>query len=293
MAPTYGFQGQLGISANNPVDVRYDFVSEHLALDETFLDLAGLRGTLARPVERERQGNRRVSGPIVLEPTAVELAAILPWLMGGTPSGSGTVTYPLADSLVDRYITVDRGSKVFTYNGCRPASWTLHGTQGEPLRLTINVVGKDETPGNSGTFPSLSLDTSTAPFIFTDLALVINSVTVQCPEFEVSCDWGVDTNRFFNSQTATALIATDRHIKVNTRLPYGDDSTSYNLGVAGVAGTATFTGAGTAVLTMTFASLIFPRKSPTVGGRQEVLLPLQGEAKKTGSTLELVTQLHV
>lgn len=293
MTATYGFQGQLGIDASNPVTLRMDFDSETIALNEEFKDINGLRGTRARAVERLRAGNRHVAGQIRMQPTALELSNLLQWIFGGAPSGSGTVTYPLADALVSRYVTVDRGSKVFTYNNVVVNRATIRGTQGEPLDLTLDVVGFDETLGNSGSFPVLTLDTTTAPFMFTDLALSINSVTVNCPSVEIVIDNAVDTNRFFNTQIATALIATDRHITLNTQLPYGDQSALYATGVGGVAVTATFTGAGTQVLVLTLVKVAFPRKSPTVPGRQEVMLPLQGIAYKSGSTLELVTTLHL
>lgn len=287
MAPIYGFQAQLGIDTASTVTKRFDFQSESLACDEEFIDTNGLRGTRAHAVERLRQGNRRVGGQIRLQPTAVELANILEWILGGTKSGT---TYPLADALTDRYVVVDRGSKVFSYNGVVVDKCTIRGAQGEPLDVTLDVVGKDETVGNSGTFPSLTLDTTTGPFIFTDLAFSINATTVQAKEVEIVIDNKVDKDRFFNSQTATALYAMDRVITLKTSLPYGDANALYNTGVGGVATTATFTNGATSLL-FDFAKVAFPRKSPTVPGREEVMLPLEGTAYKSGTTLELVTTL--
>lgn len=294
MTAQFGYQAQMGIDTANPVTVRFDFQTENLVLDETFLDTNGLRGTRARSIERERQGNRAVHGQIRLQPTAVEMALLLPWMFYGTPSGSPTVTYPLADAVpAARYIAIDRGPKVVTYNGCQITRATLRGSQGEPMDLLLDVIGIDETPGNSGTFPALSLDISTGPFIFTDLILTLNSIAVQCRDIEIVWDNMIDAGRFFNSQTLTAAIAMDRHITVQTHLPYGDWSAMYGTGAAGVTGSAVFTGGGTSVLNIAFTKIAFPRKSPSyVAGRQEEMLPLIGQCMKSGSTLETVTTLH-
>jgi hypothetical protein len=293
-APVYGYQAQLGIDTANPVTVRYDFQTENLALDEHFVDTNGLRGTRARSIERIRAGNRYVHGQLHMQPTAVELAGLLPWILYGAPSGSGTVTYPLADAMpTARYIAVDLGESVNTYNGCQVDRCTIRGSQGQPMDFMIDVVGIDETVGANGTFPALSLDTTTGPFMFTDLVLSVNSTTYIAKDFELIIDNAIDKERFYNSQTLTAAIAMDRHITLQTHLPAGIAEAVYGVGPGGMPVVATFTGGGTSVLTLTFVKVAFPRKSPTyVAGRNEELLPMMGTAYKSGATLELVTTLH-
>jgi hypothetical protein len=294
MPPIYGYQGQLGIDTANPVTVRYDFQSESLVLDEQFIDTNGLRGTRSRFIANVRQGNRRVAGQLHLQPTAVELSNLLPWILGGSPTGSGTVTYPLADALpTARYITVDRGPQVPTYNGCQVDRATFKGSQGEPLDLILDIVGIDETLGASGSFPNLSIDVTTQPFIFTDLALVINGNTYNAKDIEVVIDNSIDKERFYNSQTLVSVQAMDRHVMLNTQLPYGVASAAYGTGPGGVLATAIFTGPGTSVLEFSFVKVAFPRKSPSfTAGRQEEMLPMQGIAYYSGSTSEVVTTLH-
>jgi len=229
-----------------------------------------------------------MSSQIVLQPTALELSYLLPWILGTAASGN---VYALSDTLLSRYVTIDRGAKVFTYDGCKIDKATIRGSQGEPLVITLDVVGIDEAVANSGTFPSLSLDTTTQPFIFTDLVFVANSTTAYAKEVEIVIDNVIDKDRFFNSQVATALIAMDRHITINTSLPYGDYSALYGTGVAGVPLTATFTNGNTSLL-FDFVKVAFPRNSPSyTAGRAEEMLPLKGTAYKSGSTLELVTTL--
>jgi hypothetical protein len=285
------FQGQLGIDTNATVTLRQDYVHEDVKVQEEFKDTNGLRGTREHDITRVRAGNRRIGGPITMEPTAVEWAALLPWILGGTPSGT---TYPLADSApTGRYVVVDRGAKVFSYNGCQVDRATIRGSEGNALEVTLDVVGIDESVGNSGTFPSLSLDTTTGPFMFTDSsgAVSINSATTNIKNIEIVIDNQIDKGRFYNSQTLVTVQPMDRHITVAFDVPYGDSSALYNTGAGGVAVTATFTN-GTVSIAFSFVKVTFPRESPTyVNGRGEVMLRLRGKAYKSSSTLSLVTTL--
>lgn len=290
MTATFGFQSQLGVDTANPVTQRLDFDSEELVCDEDFIDTNGLRGTRSLSQERIRQGIRRVHGMIRFQPTEAELALLLPWILGGTPSLG---TYPLGDILSPRFVAIDRGSHVFTYNGCVVDTATFHATQNQALSVDLEIIGIDETLGAAGSFPSLTLDITTQPFIFTDLVLVVNGVTYNCRSFELKIDNDIEKERFFNSQTLTAGYAKSRHITISHPLPYGDDSAAYNLGVAGVAATATFTN-GAHVLEFSMANVKYPRHSPRVEGHEEIFLPLTGTAYKSGEnpgTLELVTTL--
>lgn len=291
MAPTYGYQSQLGIDTANPTTKRFDFQEEELVLDEEFLDMNGLRGTRSRDISRVAQNIRRCHGPIVFQPDAVELALLLPWALCGTPSGSPTVTYPLADALVTRFVQIDRGSKVFTYNSVGVDRMTIRGAQAQPLVITLDLVGIDETLGNAGTFPVLSIDTANTPFIFTELVLNVGGTNYAVPGFELIVDNAIDKERFFNSQTLTAVNGTDRHVLLNLEPPYGDASALYGTSAAGITATATFTN-GNAILTLSMTKVAFPRHSPRVRGRSEVMFPIQGVCYKSAGTLELVTTLN-
>ncbi len=293
MAGTWGWQGQLGIDTAATATLRYDYHREDVVCDENFIDMNGLRGTMSHAVERVRAGNRRVHGPIRMQPTALELSNLLPWILHGAPSGSGTVTFPLADAMpTARYVTVDRGFKVPAYNGCQVDRCSITGREGEPLEWTLDIVGIDETLGTAASFPSLSIDISTQPFIFTDLVLSVNSATTKVKDFQLTIDWNIDKNRFFNQQTLTDVRATDLKIGLTLHPPYGDAGALYNTGAAGVPAVATFTGAGTQVLVFTFVKVCFPRKSPFTEGKQEIMLPLEGIAYKSSTTDPLVTTLH-
>ena len=291
MVALAGFYGTRGIGTTSTVDQPLDFLNENLAVNETFIDRNGLRGTRSRLIEPMRVGLRRIEGQITLQPTAVELSYLLPWILGAAASGT---TYALAETVPERYVTVDRSDgtdgKVFTYDGVKVNRATFRCSQGELLTVVLDLVGKDETVANAGTFPSLTLDTTTAPFTFSDCAISVGGTTYNSRDIEIVVDNRLDTERFFNSNTRTAIVAQDREISVNLNLGYGDAEAAYNTGIGGVAVTATFTNSAVSCL-FSFVKVLFPRRSPTIPGKQEIMLPLQGMAKKSSTTNELVVTL--
>ncbi len=289
-----GYAAFLGIGATLPVTVAYDFQSEHIICDEHFIDTNGVRGTRSRAIERERQGNRKIHGPLELQPTALDLTTLLQWGLGGTPTGSPTVTYPLGDILSTRFVVVDRVAKVFTYSGVACNKLVIKGNSGQPLHFTFDLIGMDESVGNAGSFPGgLVIDTTTQPFIFTDLVMTIAGTDYSIKDMTITVDNSIDSERFFNSQTLVGPIAHDRHVMLSCALPYGAAYALYGASTVatGVACTATFTN-GSSVLTLSMIKVAFPRQAPSVPGRVEVLLNLAGQAMKSGSTLELVTTLN-
>src|SRR5690606_1550224 len=147
----------------------------------------------------------------------------------------------------------------------------------------------DETAG-VGPFPVLSFDDSGGPFMFHELALVVNSVTVDAEEFELVVDNALNADRFFNRQTLKSVEATDRIVTLNTLIPHGDFTALYGAGgSAGVAATATFTNAlNSAVLTFSMVKVALPRRPLEGTGRAEKMIRLNGIAYETAATKELV-----
>jgi hypothetical protein len=282
MAAGQGSQAKFGIGTTSTVDQPYDFKSESLVCNEDFYDPGGIIGSREHLSERVRQNIRQIGGSVTLEPNSIELANLLPWILGA--AGSGT-TYALADTLPSRYVSVDRVTKVFVYSGCVVNRATFSASEGGPLTVSLDLIGVDETVNNSGTFPSLTISTAAGPYMLSDLAITVSGTTYNFREFSISIDNMLET-RFLNSLTATAITPRDRQVSVGLRGPYGDQSALYGLAVAGVAVVATFTNS-TLSTVFTMPAVQFPRRSPTVGGKSEIYLPLQGIARKSGSTASL------
>jgi hypothetical protein len=288
MAPKYGFVRKLGIDTASPVTKQFDFTRCNIGIEEELRDLAGMRGTRSHDIARMRSGKKTVSGLLGFQPTAVEWASLLPWILGGTPSGT---SYPLAESLTGYNVAVDRVMAVHTYSSVLVDRGTVRGSQHEPVDLELDVSGADETEGAAGTFPALTLDSTTSPFMFKDLVLTVGGTTYQTKNVEITINNMVDRDRYFNSATRSpAANAKDREITVSTTLPYGDASAVYGSGSAGVAAVATFTFGATS-LVFSFVKLAFGKMPPDAEGREEIMIPVRGRAYSSGATAELVTTL--
>lgn len=277
-----------GIGNTSTVDQRFDFRSESLTLIEDVVNGNGVRGTRSHSVERLRAGLRRIGGGIELQPSAVEWAYFLQWILGG-----GNATVPaLADTLPSRYVVFDRITKVFTYSGCKVDRATIRATQGNLVSLSLDIVGMNETVGNSGSFPAnLTLDTTTTPFYFGDLAITVGGTTLTPKDFTLTINNAIDRNRFFNSQELVSVETWDRSITFSTMLPYGDFSAIYGSGSPpGAVMNATFTN-GNVSLAFNAPALVFMRDSPNIDGRTEIMLPVSGRLYKSGSTAELLCSL--
>lgn len=282
MSGAYGTNVRVGLGSTATVDQPLEVLSESIALVETFLDPAGMRGTRSHSAERVRRGTRSVAGQIVCQPTPLELDYLLPKIAGGTKASN---TIALAETLPSFYVAVDRQAKVPVYSGCVVGAATLRAAVGSPLEVTLSVLGIDETVGNAGTFPALTFDVSGGPYVLSDLALTVGGVTYQCSAFEVSIDNALEP-QWFNSETITRIGATDRMVGVTLDLPYGDSVALHGSALAGVAVVATLTQA-TRSLVLTMPAVQAPRNTPVSAGRGEIIHRWAGVARKSGSTAEL------
>lgn len=280
MTAAVGVLARLGIGASSPVTNPLAFLNESLALEETMIDTAGLVGSRSHPLGRVRQGTRKVHGSITLHPTMTEWAYLLQWILGGAPSAG---VYPLAESLIPQYVTVDRVQKVFTYSGVYVSRATIRGAAGEPLQVTLDLLGIDEAVGSAGTFPNLVLDEASPPLMFFDLALTANGVSTNAREIELVIDNHLEDGRFLNSQTLVSIFPKDRTIECNLTVPFGDSSALYGLGPGGFAVLGTFTD-GADSLAFSLPSVVAPRRSPTVPGHEEEFLHLPCAAKTSGTS---------
>lgn len=289
MAALVGKRAQIGMDPTTPATELYEILGGDLQLIEDIHDPDGIRGTRSHASERKRQNTRRVSGSLTFQPNSVELDTLLVRILGGTESLDD---FPLAETLPTFDVDIARedgtDGKVFVYTTCVCSRTTFRCVQGGPLEMTLEIEGADETVNNAGTFPSLTLDTSSGPYIMSDCVLSVNSVTVSFREFALVIDNHVDTERFFNNQVRQSFPARDRTVTWSLSLPYGDSETSYALTATGVACVATFTN-GNRSLAFSSNKVSFPRLSPQINGFEEIMLPLEGMAAKDGSTAELVT----
>lgn len=294
MSASIGTYGKLGIGATSTVDKRVRYRDEDVTAKLGILDGNEITGTLDHAIELVRDNEIRVNGPVNMVPNAVELSYWLPYIMGGTPTGSPAVSYPLtqANNLGSFYLTIDRVIKVFTYAGCKVARAVFRATQGGPLELSVELIGISATEASAGSFPAITLDLSNGPFIFRDLTMTVAGTTVKAKEFTLTVDNMLNGERFFNSQTLQTIDQEDRKITFETSLPYGDhQALKAGFTAAGTAVVATFTNGG-AVLIFNMVKVAIPYTDPGTPGKTELMLSAAGDAMSSGSTAALVTSLN-
>ncbi len=260
----------------------YEFLSEGVRKQQAIVDTGGLRGTRSHAAERTRDGTYQVNGAIRLHATPAMLDLLLPRILGATEASD---VFALAETLPDFAILVDRVTKRFLYDGCKVNQATFRAQAGGPLELEIQVVGKTEVVAATA-FPAISAPVD-PPYVWHDCVCVLNGSARVVTEFELVIDNALNA-RFSNSQTATDIHSTDRIVTCNVTVPYtASEEDLYDTNVGGAAlATFTFTNGNYSTL-FSIPKLQFPANSPVVQSREEILLSLQGTAKKSGSTAEL------
>ncbi len=283
MAAALGTSSKCGFGSSSTVDKFLEVLSESVRLTRPILYNGGMVGSRSQPAERTREGQRQVAGSISCTPSPVELDGLLEYIVGGSESAD---VFPLAETVSAFYFTADRHAKVFTYSGCKVNRATFSASRGGFLQLDLDILGIDETVGNSGTFPAISLDVASQPYVMTDGALTVGGTTYTFDQFSITIDNQLEVQHF-NSLTPTRISATGREVSWNVVTPYGDATAAYGTAVGGVAFVATFTN-GNRSISFSSNKVQVQKESPVPGGRGEIFLSLAGVARKDGSTAELV-----
>ena len=288
MASSQGSQSQaafdlVGVDTNSTF---IDLVSETLTAEHSLVESEGIRGTRSRTKERVRRGLVTVSGDTVHHPSPTELDALLPVILGGTET---TDTFPLAETLPEYDIMVDKVARVFDFEDLKCDRAVFSSSPGQPLELTMSHIGKTIAETNAGTFPALTPDTDTM-YVFTDAVFTYNSTTYEINDMELTIDNLVEARYGSGSVTATSIDATDRRVTLTVTAPWTSSETAlYDISsVAGADGSLVLTN-GNQSLSFAFANMkLAPATTPVVGGRGEITQGLTFNIYKSGTTNELI-----
>lgn len=288
MADKFGVFNRLQSAASGVTTgaVEYEFLAgSTLGLNEQFIDTNALRGTRSHSSERVRRGNRRVDGVLNFAPNPVELVALLPWIFGGSPSGT---SYPLAETLTPLNLFAIRDSTVYTYEDCYVESATFSATEGGPMQVSITTVGKQETVGGTAGATTL-LDLTTQPFVLMDAVATVGGSAREIAGFSLTIRNFLEV-KYRNSTTPTQIVATDREVTLDLPISFGTDGALYGSALAGVAAVIALTNGNTS-LTFTMNKVQAPKGPIPIGERTIIDFPWRGVARKDGTTLELTTVL--
>lgn len=292
--PIMGVQSRIGVKKetveNTPVtvDTLLEVISGDIGLVEEGLHAQGMAGTRSHWAARTRAGVRRVSGSVTLCPNALEWSVLLPFILGADASGT---TFATAETLPSFTAVLDKDNgtdgKVFTYAGMKVGRASLTADQGGLLMLQLDVEGRDESIGNAGTFPAISLSVATGPFCFSDAVISVAGSSYSFKSFRLSVDNQLDGDRIMNSAVRTAIPTRGRIVSVELDGPAGNNHASYPTAAtlaAGVAVVITLTNTVHAVsMAITLPKCHFPRRSPVWNGREELMIPLAGECRASAA----------
>lgn len=284
------WQHVVGIGPTATVDKQLQNVNCSIGRKGMHVTKDGARGTRSARDTTVGDGPYTVGGQLVIQPSDDEWDKIFEWALG-TPAAANV--YALAETVLERYIAQEKIAKVPVWNLCKVDKLTIASSAGSPvLTATLDILGKTETLGAAGTFPSISASlTSDQPFLHQQLVCTLNSVVVLVYDVVITVDNMLDGSRFLNSQTRTDIPETGRRITVSMANPFNaTDVALYNIAVAGITGTLVYTN-GSRVLTFSFANLKAPPDILEAAGRGEVMNRLNFVAYETSSLKELVTTL--
>lgn len=272
--PASSAVAQVGIHTTTPVNKQYEFESCTLSKTSTLVASAGIRGSYARNKNRARHQMEKVSGQLVTQPSVAEIDLLLPWAFrAATATGVTTFTDTITDANTDRYVVVDKVTKVMTYNEVKVAKVVIEGSRGEPIKWTLDLEGKDETVGNAGTFPSLECDYQNF-FVMSDIAMTLAGVACEPESFRLTIDHMLDTERFLNSLTRAEIPSKDRMVTLEVTLPYDTVHLAlHTLDADGDAGEIVMTD-GTTTYTIDLTNVKTGRPPIEVPQRDEIKLVL-------------------
>lgn len=287
--PSIGSLATMAMDTATPFDVSsiaFEYVRETLTASKTHVESQGIRGTRSRREERVKVATEDVSGSIVMNPSVTEIDILIERILGGTTAGGVTA---VAETLPTFQVMIDRIAKVHSYLECVVASAVIRGVKGQPIELTLNLEGESSTIGAAGGFPAITIDSDATFFIFSEATLTLQSTSRLIEEFTLTIDNLVRTDRRFNSTTRVNMQAQDRIVSLGCTVPYTPDNTDLeDQAIAGAAGILVLTD-GSTTYTFNFGNVKSESENPTVGGREEISLPLQRmRCYDTGSVKEIV-----
>lgn len=279
---TIGAKCKMGIGATSTVDLPLNFDSEDVKVAQEWSADSGCVGTTQEYAEHARIVSKKGGGTINLDATPYNLRYLLPCVLGGVPSGT---SYPLAETVPERYLTIDRGFKVFTYFG-KFSKMVLKFSPGQKVKMSVDFKAYSVTEDVAGSFPSLSIPTD-PPYVCSDAALTLVGSARVMRDGELTIDRAIDEIQA-NDLGPDALLETALKVMLTCTNPWNEDHSDI-LESDGAAGSIVMTNDGLSA-SFSIAKLLCDRADPTASGGKKSPVPmkLNLEGKRTASTAILV-----
>ena len=274
--PSIGFEGRLYVGATTLTEA-YPFVSESLTETVAMTEDRGISGRPTKRSERIVVATKDIAGDIVLEPTPAELDVWLPRILGGTKTLN---IVKLATTIPTFNVLINKGGDLHQFNTCAVNTATFRFTVGEPVQLTLNVLGKTKTLPEAE--PDVAI-TDNPPYVCHEAVLRIGGTIRETNEVTLTVNRNLQGLRRF-SQTLTHVQEGPIAITFSPVLPFtADEVALLALEATGATGQIVVTKGGNSC-TFDLANVKFTGAGPTVGSRDgEILYNPTGTAFSTTS----------
>ncbi len=288
-----GWARAVGIVAGGGGAPTYqlEFESCGISKQGAHVDPQGVRSSRSHISENVADGPYTVGGPLSLGAHGCKqdvLTLLLPWIMGNTFSGNDIT---IGDTLSEKDVTMDWGTMgVPRANNCKVNSANFSSQSGSNLTLGLEIEGLTWTMGSASTFPSLTSTLSNQPpFVHHNGTFTLNSITTGLNSVGMSINHNLITDRFQASAFRTELPTSDLVVSVDVEIPFVSDYvTLYDMAVAGVSASFSYTNASGKSLVFTFANLKAPAQAIQIARNAEMVTRIPFQAYRTASTPLLV-----
>lgn len=270
-----GYEWQFGIGpqhASNLATRQFEFQSVDINKRDNLIRANGIRGQRTPVGDYTQKGIYTVSGTVTILPRPDDLAFLLPYILGGAENDD---IFPLAETIPEFVVTVDKGTHVRTYRGCKINQAIFRSSQGQPLQLELQIEGRiADDPAASGTFPAIAATMSEKlPFVHHHAVWNFNSQTLAMNNLVLTISNNLELDHHNNSQPRTDLPEGERSITLafNSRKWSATEYTSLlDIAAAGVTGAELEYTDGTDDLIFTFGRLQKPETPLSVSGKESV-----------------------
>lgn len=269
----------------------FPLLSEAVKFDVARIDSGAIRtGRVMMDSTDWAAGQKTVSGQVNLELYDRTSALLFVHALGAvSTTGSGPYTHTITPgNLLGKSLTMQIGRpstdgtvRAFSYLGTKIKSWTLTAKSGDLVKMTLDLLARDEDTGQS--LASASFTSGIKPFVFTGAAVSVGgSSLTNCREFTIQGTNNLADRRVVNSALMLEPVdGAHRSVKGTITMEF-DSLTQYNryTGATEAAVVLTFTqGSNTITITL---NCRFDGNTPAVAGPDVLTLPLDFTA--VGST---------
>ncbi|TWT58879.1 hypothetical protein KOR42_22660 [Thalassoglobus neptunius] len=259
-----------------------EFLSESIVQDIPILNSAGFRGTRTHASERNRSGNETVRGTIEMEASRIALDNILPAALGAAESSN---IFNVAETIPEFNLLIDKVTDIALVTAAKINRFTLRGSQGGIIGMSLDVEAESITWGQSWPSPAPTPDVS-KPYFFSDLGdVTIESAARKLFDFEIVVDNVLIVDQFANNLTRDSLInSSDRIVTVRLSVPAEGNSGLISTTVSGEQVSLVLTNAeeASSVLTALLGRLSFTTGKPVVNSKGQLVIPMEGQSRGIG-----------